>query len=60
MLCQEWKLEPTKRENERQSLCETERRGNLQVETYSTVKSAQRLSATLSIRLRGRVQILDM
>ena len=27
---------------------------------YSTVKSAQRLSATLSIRPRGRVQIIDM
>jgi hypothetical protein len=27
---------------------------------YSTVKSAQRLSATLSIRPRGRVQIVDM
>ena len=27
---------------------------------YSTVKSAQRLSATLSIRPSGRVQIIDM
>jgi hypothetical protein len=27
---------------------------------YSTVKSARRLSATLSIRPRGRVQIIDM
>ena len=27
---------------------------------YSTVKSPQRLSATLSIRPRGRVQIIDM
>jgi hypothetical protein len=30
------------------------------VENYSTVKSAQRLSATLSIRPSGRVQIIDM
>jgi hypothetical protein len=30
------------------------------VENYSTVNSAQRLSATLSIRPRGRVQIIDM
>jgi hypothetical protein len=28
--------------------------------SYSTVNSAQRLSATLSIRSRGRVQIIDM
>jgi hypothetical protein len=27
---------------------------------YSTVNNAQRLSATLSIRPRGRVQIIDM
>ena len=27
---------------------------------YSTVNSAQRVSATLSIRPRGRVQIIDM
>ena len=27
---------------------------------YSAVKSAQRLSATLSIRPRGRVEIIDM
>jgi hypothetical protein len=27
---------------------------------YSTVKSAQRLSATLSIRPRGRLQIIDI
>jgi hypothetical protein len=30
------------------------------VENYSTAKSAQRLSATLSIRPSGRVQIIDM
>ena len=29
-------------------------------EDYSTANSAQRLSATLSIRPRGRVQIIDM
>ncbi|MGA7392749.1 MAG: hypothetical protein WBW78_08855, partial [Terrimicrobiaceae bacterium] len=29
------------------------------VENYSTVKSAQRLSATLSIRLKGRLEIID-
>ena len=30
------------------------------MENYSTVNSAQRLSATLSMRPRGRVQIIDM
>jgi hypothetical protein len=34
--------------------------GELPVENYSTVNSAQRLSATLSIRPSGRVQIIDM
>ena len=32
----------------------------LAVESYSTVKSAQRLSATLSMRLNGLMQIIDM
>ena len=38
---------------------ETERRGSYSG-NYSTVNSAQRLSATLSIRPSGRVQIIDM
>jgi hypothetical protein len=46
---------PRKREKSRQNL-----RRALSVESYSTVKSAQRLSATLSIRPSGRVQIIDM
>jgi hypothetical protein len=36
------------------------KRGKATVDNYSTVKSAQRLSATLSIRPSGRVQIIDM
>ena len=37
----------------------TEKEGKLRGD-YSTVNSAQRVSATLSIRPRGRVQIIDM
>jgi hypothetical protein len=37
-----------------------ELRGKATVGNYSTVKSARRLRATLSIRPRGRVQIIDM
>ena len=35
------------------------KKGKRPVENYSTVKSAQRLSATLSIRLKGRLEIID-
>ena len=48
-----------RRENERQSVGDG-KKGESYGGGYSTVKSAQRLSATLSIRPRGRVQIIDM
>jgi hypothetical protein len=50
---------PERRQKERQS--SGDRKGvKATGENYSTVKSAQRFSATLSIRRSGRVQIIDM
>ena len=50
---------PNKRVKERQSYGDG-KGGKLPSGSYSTVKSAQRLSATSSIRPRGRVQTIDM
>jgi hypothetical protein len=38
----------------------TKKGGKATVGNYSTVKSAQRLSATLSIRPSGRMEVIDM
>jgi hypothetical protein len=48
------------RENERPELLGTRKEEKLPSGNYSTVKSTQRVSATLSIRPSGRVQIIDM
>ena len=54
-----WDTGPNERHNSAQSLGLKKEKENYGG-NYSTVKSAQRLSATLSIRPRGRVQIIDM
>ena len=54
-----WIGSPKARERTPES-CGVEKEGKLPSGSYSTVKSARRESATLSIRSRGRVQIIDM
>ena len=53
-----WLRGPSRRRNERQLL--GRKGGKATSGNYSTVKSAQRFSATLSIRPSGRGQIIDM